>query len=119
MTTSITVVATDAAVRDRLAALIPTETYAVMTLSPNELGSDMPQLFVVSLPGLGTPEEEVIQTLRAEDATANIPIVIVSALPMIDLQAVPYAGDWTIAIVEEPVDGQVLGETMGFLLHPE
>jgi hypothetical protein len=37
---------------------------------------------------------------------------------MIELQSVPYASDWTIAIVEEPVQPEVLADTIGFLLNP-
>jgi hypothetical protein len=74
---------------------------------------------VIALPGLETPEEQVIERLRADDATANIPIIIVSALPMVQLQSVPYASDWTIAIVEEPVQAAILADTMQFLLNPD
>lgn len=119
MTTSIAVVATDAAVRDRLAALLPTDIYTITALSPNELGAELPRLFVIALPGMGSPEEVLIEQLRAGETTEHIPIVIASALPMSDLQSVPYASDWTVAIVPEPVDAQVLKETIGFLLQPE
>ncbi len=119
MSTRITVVATDEAMRDRLAALVPSDEFAIVTCSPNELPADLPQLFIIALPGLETPEEACIEQVRANDATADIPIVIVSALPMIQLQSVPYASDWTIAIVEEPVDPAVLSDTMGFLLNSQ
>jgi hypothetical protein len=45
-----------------------------------------------------------------------VPIVIVSGLPMNELQSVPYASDWTIAIVPEPVETPVLIDTINFLL---
>lgn len=79
----------------------------------------MPNIFVIALPGLETPEEQVIERLRADGATEAIPIIIVSALPMVHLQSVPYASDWTIAIVEEPVQAAVLADTMQFLLNPD
>jgi hypothetical protein len=116
MPTPITVVAVDAQVRERLAALIPAGNYSPTTCDPDELPDSLPRLFVVSLPGVETREERLIVRLRAEAPTAAIPIVIASALPMVQLQSLPYASDWTIAIVEEPVDAQVLGETMSFLL---
>lgn len=116
MTTSIAVVATDVSTRDRLAALVPTPEYSVALCAPNELPDPLPKLFVLALPGLDTPEEQVIEQLRANDATAATPIVIASTLPMVQLQSVPYASDWTIAIVEEPVLADVLAETMRFLL---
>jgi CheY-like chemotaxis protein len=118
MSPAISVVARDAATSERLVSLIPSDTYTVTTCDPENLPSELPQLFVVALPGIETPEEGVIEHLRANEATANIPIVIVSALPMIELQSVPYASDWTIAIVEEPVNPQILGDTMQFLLNP-
>jgi hypothetical protein len=74
---------------------------------------------VIALPGLETPEETVIERIRADEATAGTPIVIASALPMVQLQSVPYASDWTIAIVEEPVQPAVLAETIKFLLTQE
>lgn len=116
MTTPIAVVATDPATRERLAMLVPTDLYGVSRCTPSELPDPLPTLFVLALPGIETPEERLIEHLRADDATANIPIVIASALPMIQLQSVPYASDWTIAIVEEPVQADVLHETMQFLL---
>lgn len=119
MSVSVAVVATDAAASERLASLIPTEAFTITKCQPDSLPDTLPDLFVLALPGLETPEETLIERLRADDATANIPIVIVSTLPMIDLQSVPYASDWTIAIVEEPVDPQVLQDTMNFLLNPE
>lgn len=119
MSVSVAVVATDAASGERLASLIPTEAFARTICQPDSLPDTLPDLFVLALPGLDTPEENLIERLRADDATANIPIVIVSTLPMIDLQSVPYASDWTIAIVEEPVDPQILQDTMNFLLNPE
>lgn len=119
MPTPIVVVAADAATRERLAALAPPDAFAVTTCAPAELPAELPRLFVVALPGLETPEERLIEQLRADDATASIPIVIASSLPMIHLHSVPYASDWTIAIVEEPVQPQVLAETMGFLLNPQ
>lgn len=119
MPTQIAVVAVDPTVRDRLAASIPPASFEVITCPPNELPANLPDLFVIALPDLETPEERLIEKVRADDATAHVPIVIVSALPMVRLQSVPYASDWTIAIVEEPVDPQVLLETMGFLLSSE
>lgn len=117
MPAQIVVVAGDANLRDRLATLIPADAFVVAICSPFELPLELPQLYIVALPGLETPEEQLIAQLRADAVTADIPIVIVSALPMVYLQSLPYASDWTIAIVEEPVDPQVLSETMGFLLN--
>ncbi|NJN17914.1 MAG: hypothetical protein HC822_17390 [Oscillochloris sp.] len=118
MPLSITVVAADPATSARLAALMPDDGVSVNICTPEQLPATMPQLFIVALPGLETPEEAVIERLRADDATAAIPIIIVSALPMVQLQSVPYASDWTIAIVEEPVQSTILAETMQFLLAP-
>jgi hypothetical protein len=118
MPISIAVVATDHAARDRLAAMVPPDAFIVTTCSPDEIPVPPPELFIVALPTLETAEERLIEQLRAEDATAGIPIVIASSLPMIQLQSVPYASDWTIAIVEEPVQPDVLAETMKFLLNP-
>lgn len=118
MSTSIAVVATDATTRNRLATLVPSAGYNITLCAPDELPTTLPALFVLALPGIDTPEEQLIERLRADDATAQIPIVLVSSLPMIALQSVPYASDWTIAIVEEPVTSVVLGETMQFLLNP-
>lgn len=118
MSTPVAVVAQDADVRTRLASLIPANAYEVMTCTPDTLPAALPGLFVVAMPHLESPEEQLIERLRADEATAGIPIVIVSTLPMIALQSVPYASDWTIAIVEEPVQPAVLVDTMGFLLHP-
>lgn len=119
MPISVVVVAGDAATRTRLAALLTGDWVVTTTATPDSLPAEMPNLFVIALPGLETPEEQVIERLRADDATANIPIVIASALPMIQLQSVPYASDWTIAIVEEPVQATVLADTMQFLLNPD
>jgi len=102
-----------------LAALVAGDSVVATTATPDSLPTEMPNLFVIALPGLETPEEQVIERLRADDATANIPIIIVSALPMVQLQSVPYASDWTIAIVEEPVQAAILADTMQFLLNPE
>lgn len=119
MPTAVAVISTDPTVRERLAALIPPDGFVVGTYSPEAIPATMPALFVIALPGVDTPEEQLIERLRADDATANTPIVIASALPMVHLQSVPYASDWTIAIVEEPVTATVLAETMRFLLNPE
>lgn len=119
MSIPITVVAIDPSTANNLASLIPTDTYTTTTCTPDALPADLPQMFVLSLPGIDTPEEKLIEQLRSDDTTAGIPIVIVSQLPMIELQSVPYASDWTIAIVEEPVDPDVLKDTMHFLLNPE
>jgi len=119
MPTSVVVVASDADTRARLAALLPMDSVTMTTATPESLPAEMPNLFVIALPALETPEEQVIERLRADDSTANIPIVIASALPMIHLQSVPYASDWTIAIVEEPVQAAVLADTMNFLLNPD
>ncbi|NTV62884.1 MAG: hypothetical protein HGA65_05020 [Oscillochloris sp.] len=119
MPTSVMVIAGDAATQERLAALLPGDSVVVTKATPDSLPAEMPNLFVIALPGLETPEEQVIERLRADDATANIPIVIASALPMVQLQSVPYASDWTIAIVEEPVQAAVLADTMQFLLNPD
>lgn len=118
MSIPVAVVAQDATITERLLSLIPSDTYDTSACTPASLPGVLPQLFVVFLPKLESPEEQLIERLRADDATAGIPIVIVSTLPMIELQSVPYASDWTIAIVEEPVQQQVLVETMGFLLNP-
>nr|WP_044200306.1 hypothetical protein [Oscillochloris trichoides] len=118
MPTSVVVVASDDTTRSRLAALL-TGDWAVTTATPDSLPAEMPNIFVVALPGLETPEEQVIERLRADDQTANTPIIIASALPMVQLQSVPYASDWTIAIVEEPVQANVLADTAQFLLNPE
>lgn len=118
MPVSIAVVATDPAAQQRLAALVPPDAFDITTCSPDAIPTATPELFIIALPALATPEEQLIERLRAEDATATIPIVIASSLPMIHLQSVPYASDWTIAIVEEPVQASVLAETMQFLLNP-
>ncbi len=118
MATSVTVVASDRATGDALAALVP-DTFEVTICSPDTLPASLPAIFVLELPGIDTPEEQLIERLRADEATASIPIVIISKLPMIALQSVPYASDWTIAIVEEPVDAGVLAATMSFLLNPD
>lgn len=119
MPTSVAVVASDSTTSARLASLVPGDGFIVTTSTPEQLPAEPPHMFVIALPGLETPEEHVIESLRADDATAGIPIVIVSSLPMIQLQSVPYASDWTIAIVEDPVKPQVLAETMAFLLNPD
>jgi CheY-like chemotaxis protein len=118
MPTSVVVVASDADTRVRLAALLPGD-LVTTTATPDGIPAEMPNLFVIALPALETPEEQLIERLRADEATANIPIVIASALPMVHLQSVPYASDWTIAIVEEPVQAVVLADTMNFLLNPD
>lgn len=119
MPSSVAVVASDATTRARLAALIPSDSFVVSLCTPGDLPAEAPSLFIIALPGLETPEEQLIEHLRADDATANIPIVIASALPMVQLQSVPYAADWTIAIVEEPVKAAVLADTIKFLLNPD
>lgn len=119
MPTSVAVVATDVHTRERLAALIPPDSYNVLQCTPDSVPQEMPALFVIALPGLETPEEQLIERLRADDTTANIPIVIASSLPMVKLQSVPYAADWTVAIVEEPVKAAELNDTIRFLLNPE
>jgi CheY-like chemotaxis protein len=118
MSIPVSVVAVDTATRERLSSLIPSDGFAVTSCSPDALPAELPHIFVLALPGINTPEEQLIEKLRSDDSTAEIPIVIVSALPMIDLQSVPYASDWTIAIVEDPVDPGVLLDTMNFLLNP-
>lgn len=119
MPISVVVVASDATTRERLAALIPSDSFAMSLRAPGDLPAEAPSLFIIALPGLETPEEQLIEQLRADDATASIPIVIASALPMVQLQSVPYAADWTIAIVEEPVQAAVLADTIKFLLNPD
>lgn len=114
----VTVVASDSGTSARLASLIPSDAFAVARCAPTSVPAELPSLFVIALPGLETSEEALIERLRADEATAGIPIVIASALPMVQLQSVPYAADWTIAIVEEPVQPQVLAETIAFLLNP-
>ncbi len=119
MSVAVSVVAVDAATQEKLASLVPGDAFTVTTCGPDALPAELPDIFVLALPGIDTPEEQLIETLRADDATARIPIVLVSALPMVELQSVPYASDWTIAIVEEPVQSDVLIDTMHFLLNPE
>ncbi len=119
MPTSIAVVASDARTRERLAALIPSDSFTVSLQSPDGVPPQLPALFIIALPGIQTAEERLIEQLRADEATANVPIVIVSALPMVQLQSVPYAADWTIAIVEEPVKAGELADTIRFLLNPD
>lgn len=119
MPTAITVVASDLATRDRLAALVPIDGFVVATCGPEELPSALPNLYVIALPAIETPEEQVIEHLRAGEQTEQIPIIIASALPMVHLQSVPYASDWTIAIVEEPVSAPVMADTIKFLLNPD
>lgn len=119
MPVSVAVVASDAQTRERLAALIPGDGFELSLRAPGELPAAAPGLFIIALPGIDTPEEQMIERVRADEATAGIPIVIASALPMVQLQSVPYASDWTIAIVEEPVRAEVLADTIKFLLHPE
>ncbi|MCS6886577.1 hypothetical protein [Chloroflexus sp.] len=112
----IAIVSTDGATAQRLAALIAGQDFRVTTYTPDTLPAELPALFIVAMPALSSPEEQVIERLRADEATANVPIVIVSALPMNELQSVPYASDWTIAIVPEPVEAKVLVDTIHFLL---
>lgn len=119
MPISVAVVSTDAGVAGHITTLIPSDTYAVTQCTPGNLPASLPSLFVIALPELESAEEQVIEQLRADDATARTPIVIVSKLPMVALQSVPYASDWTIGIVEEPVEQAVLIDTMNFLLNPE
>ncbi len=119
MSPQIVVIASDAVTQERLAASIPTDAFTVTLCAPDELPATWPQLFVIALPALGTDEEALIEKLRADETTTNIPIVIVTALSLVQLQSMPYASDWTVAIVSEPVDPQVLLETMRFLLNPE
>jgi CheY-like chemotaxis protein len=119
MPTAIVVVAADSTTRDRLAALVPADGYSVESCAPDALPAGKPNLYVIALPAIDTPEEQVIEHLRADEQTEQIPIVIASALPMVQLQSVPYASDWTIAIVEEPVSASVLADTMKFLLNPD
>jgi hypothetical protein len=123
MSVSICIVSTDSATWKRLSELIP-ETFT-KTLwipdpdNPDSLPSELPELFILALPGINTPEEKLIERLRSDDSTAAIPIVIVSALSMQELQSVPYASDWTIGIVEEPIEASILMDTMNFLINPE
>ena len=65
MPTAITVVASDLATRDRLAALVPIDGFMVATCGPEELPSALPNLYVIALPAIETPEEQVIEHLRA------------------------------------------------------
>ncbi|ACL23948.1 conserved hypothetical protein [Chloroflexus aggregans DSM 9485] len=112
----VAVVSTDSATAQRLAALITGHDFRVTTYTPDALPATLPALFIIAMPALSSPEEQVIERLRADETTANVPIVIASALPMNELQSVPYASDWTIAIVPEPVEATVLIETINFLL---
>lgn len=119
MPTAVAVVASDPATRARLSNLIPSDGFTITQTTPDQLPSATMGLFVIALPGLDTPEEALIEQLRADDATAATPIILASALSMLELQSVPYAADWTIAIVEEPVQATILAETIAFLLNPE
>ncbi|WP_298819897.1 hypothetical protein [Chloroflexus sp.] len=112
----VAVVSTNDATANRLAALVPANDFRVTTCPPDELPAPLPALFIVAMPALASPEEQLIERLRADETTANLPIVIVSDLPMNELQSVPYASDWTIAIVPEPVESTVLVDTINFLL---
>jgi CheY-like chemotaxis protein len=119
MPIAVAVVATNAGARERLAAMIPSDSFSVTLCTPERTPAERTELFIIALPGLETPEEQLIERLRADEATASTPIIIVSALPMVQLQSVPYAADWTIAVVEEPVSAAVLADTIKFLLNPE
>jgi hypothetical protein len=119
MPRSVAVVASDPGTRERLAALIPSDSFQMTLCAPDAPPAAKPELFIIALPGIDTPEEALIERLRADETTASTPIVIASALPMVQLQSVPYASDWTIAIVEEPVRAEVLADTIKFLLNPE
>lgn len=112
----VAIVSTDGGTAQRLAALLANLDFRVTSYTPDTLPAELPALFIVAMPALASPEEQVIERLRADEATANIPIVIASALPMNELQSVPYASDWTIAIVPEPVEAKVLVDTINFLL---
>jgi DNA-binding response OmpR family regulator len=115
----VAIVSTDSTTADRLAAIVAAQDFRVTTCTPDALPAALPALFIVVMPALASPEEQVIEQLRANETTANIPIVIVSGLPMNELQSVPYASDWTIAIVPEPVEEKVLIDTIHFLLGKE
>lgn len=119
MPIQVTVVASDSTTGARLTSMIAGDSFQVTQCTPAALPAEPPGLYVIALPGIDTPEEAVIERIRADETTASTPIVIASALPMVQLQSVPYASDWTIAIVEEPVQPQVLAETIKFLLNPE
>jgi hypothetical protein len=118
MATTIAVVAQAPDTRDALVRMIPGDAYQVTAYPPGDVPDPLPDLFVIGLPALESPEEQMIEQLRSDDATAPVPIVIASHLSMAELHSVPYASDWTIAIVEYPVDPQVLTDTMTFLLNP-
>lgn len=120
MSVAITVVAQDPSVRARLAELCAADDCTVTPCAPDSLPAEMPRLFVIALPAMETPEEQLIERLRADEATATLPIVIVSALRMVNLQSVDYiSSDLTIAIVEEPVQQDILRDTMIFLLSSQ
>ncbi len=112
----VAVVSSDHATTSRLAGLLAGQDVRVTTYTEPVVPNPLPALFVIAMPALASPEEQLIEQLRANEATASIPIVIVSALPMNELQSVPYASDWTIAIVSEPVEAAVLADTINFLL---
>lgn len=118
MPVSVAVVAQDDSVRERLVGMIPADSYAATACAPDELPAETPGLFIISLPEMGSPEEVLIEKLRADESTAELPIIIESKLPMEKLQSLDYiSSGWTIAIVEEPVQADVLIDTMGFLLQ--
>ncbi|NJP05758.1 MAG: hypothetical protein HC837_09125 [Chloroflexaceae bacterium] len=113
------VIADDSATCERLVSTVPADTYTVASYATTDLPSDSPAIFLVALPGIDTPEGHLIEHLRADETTTDIPIVIISTLPMNELQSLPYASSWTIGIVSDPVDPTILADTMGFLLNPD
>jgi hypothetical protein len=117
MPVPITVIASDAAKREQIIGLIPPDSFTIDGCAPDALPDTMPRMFVIALPELQSPEEALIERLLADETTANIPIVIVSKLPMEQLQSVEYlSGNMSIAIVEEPVQPDILADTISFLL---
>lgn len=120
MAVSVAVVAQDAAMREQLVGLVPTDTFTVASYDPETLPDSLPAIFIIALPAMESPEETLIESLRADESKAGVPIVIASALPMQQLQSVDYiSSDLTMAIVEHPVEQQILLDTMGFLLGME
>ncbi len=117
MTAEVLVVAGDAVLRQQLVGFVEQGDFQVVACTPDALPERLPAAYVIALPALDTTEETLIKDLRSHDQTAQLPIALVSTLPMEQLQSVEYiASDWTIAIVPEPPEQAILLETLTFLL---